>query len=88
MFLLWCQWESFVCGFIHLGFVIQVWMSYTIGFDLVKYIIYITETYSMNAAINLSIWKRNNQPVSELYTLFLPYIFLNLWWAEYFSSIG
>lgn len=54
-------------------------MSYTIGFDLVKYIIYITETYSMNAAINLSVWKRNNQPVSELHMLFLPYIFLNLW---------
>lgn len=43
-----------------------------IGFDPVKYIIHITETNNMNAAINLLILKHNNQPVCELHTLFLP----------------
>jgi len=44
-------------------------MGCTIDFDPVKYIIHITKTYSMN----------NNRLDCEPHTLFLPYMFLNLW---------
>lgn len=59
-----------------------------IGFDPGKYMIHITETHNMNAALNLLVLKHNNQPVCELHTLFLPKMFLNLWWAKYFTIIG
>lgn len=63
-------------------------MSYTMGFELEKSIIHLTEMCNMNAADNLLVLKNNSWPVCELHALFLLYMFLNLWCAAWFNKIG
>lgn len=90
MFLCWYQWQSFVRGFIHWGFVSWVCKRYSIVFYPWKYIIQITVLYVYAVWMKLLIcqfWS-NNTPVCDLHTLFLPYMFLNLWRVEYFISVA